>query len=77
MPARNKGARLWLRRARRDRKTGDSHNAVWIIRDGQHTEAQAAAKMIVQELREFSPNTSTESTSRKRPKASVIPLKSR
>jgi hypothetical protein len=36
MPARNKGARLWLRRARRDRQTGESHNAVWIIRDGKH-----------------------------------------
>ena len=44
---------------------------------GSIQRAQAAAKMIVQELREFSPNTSTESTSRKRPKASVIPLKSR
>jgi len=44
---------------------------------GSIQRAQAAAKMIVQELREFSPNTSTESTSRKRLKASVIPLKSR
>ena len=44
MPARNKGARLWLRRARRDRKTGDSHNAVWIIRDGPHTEGTGCRK---------------------------------
>ena len=77
MPARNKGARLWLRRARRDRKTGDSHNAGGSSEMGRIQRAQAAAKMIVQELREVSPNTSTESTSRKRPKASVIPLKSR
>jgi hypothetical protein len=38
MPIRGKGARLWLRRARRDRNTGDTHNAIWIIRDGKHTE---------------------------------------
>jgi integrase len=38
MPFRTKGARLWLRRARRDRKAGDSRNAIWIIRDGKHTE---------------------------------------
>ena len=39
--------------------------------------AQAAAKMIVQELKGRSPNTSTGSTSIKRPKGRVIPLKSR
>jgi hypothetical protein len=44
MPARSKGARLWLRRARRDRKTGESHNAVWIIRDGKHTEGTGCRK---------------------------------
>jgi hypothetical protein len=44
MPARSKGARLWLRRARRDRKTGDSHNAVWIIRDGKYTEGTGCRK---------------------------------
>jgi hypothetical protein len=44
MPARSKGARLWLRKARRDRKTGESHNAVWIIRDGKHTEGTGCCK---------------------------------
>ena len=44
MPARSKGARLWLRRARRDRKTGEAHNAVWIIRDGKHTEGTGCRK---------------------------------
>jgi hypothetical protein len=44
MPARSKGARLWLRRARRDRKTGESHNAVWIIRDGKRTEGTGCRK---------------------------------
>jgi hypothetical protein len=39
--------------------------------------AQAAARMIVKELKERSPSTLTESTSPKRPKARVIPLKSR
>lgn len=39
--------------------------------------AQAAARMIVQELKERSPNTSTGSISKKRPKGRVIPLKSR
>jgi hypothetical protein len=39
--------------------------------------AQAAARMIVQELKGHSPNTSTGSTSSKRPKARVIRLKSR
>jgi hypothetical protein len=38
--------------------------------------AQAAAKMIVKELKERSSNISTESTSPKRAKARVIPLKS-
>jgi hypothetical protein len=44
---------------------------------GSIRRAQAAARMIVKELKERSPNTSTESTSLKRPKGSVIPLKSR
>jgi hypothetical protein len=77
MPTRSKGARLWLRRARRDRRTGESHNAVWIIRDGTIQRAQAAARMIVQELKGHSPNTLTGSTSSKRPKGRVIRLKSR
>jgi integrase len=44
MPTRSKGARLWLRRARRDRTTGESHNAVWIIRDGNHQESTGCRK---------------------------------
>src|SRR5260370_30619302 len=44
MPARSKGARLWLRRARRDRKSGETHNAVWIIRDGKHSEGTGCRK---------------------------------
>ena len=39
--------------------------------------AQAAARMIVQELKGLSPNISTGSTSSKRPKGRVIRLKSR
>jgi hypothetical protein len=39
--------------------------------------AQAAARMIVKQLKEHSPSISTESTSPKRAKARVIPLKSR
>jgi hypothetical protein len=39
--------------------------------------AQAAARMIVKELKERSPSTSTESTSPKRRQARVIPLKPR
>ena len=39
--------------------------------------AQAAARMIVQELKGHSPNISTGSTSSKRPKGHVIRLKSR
>jgi hypothetical protein len=44
MPTRSKGARLWLRRARRDRTTGESHNAGWIIRDGNHQEGTGCRK---------------------------------
>jgi hypothetical protein len=44
---------------------------------GSIRRAQAAARMIVKELKERSPNTSTGNTSTKRPKGSVIPLKSR
>jgi hypothetical protein len=43
---------------------------------GNIQRAQAAARMIVKELKERSPSTSTESTSPKRSKARVIPLKS-
>jgi hypothetical protein len=39
--------------------------------------AQAAARMIVQELKGHSPNTSTGNTSSKRPRGRVIRLKSR
>ena len=44
MPARSKGARLWLRRPRRDRKTGEKHSAVWIIRDGKHSAGTGCRK---------------------------------
>jgi len=36
MPAKSKGARLWLRKARRDRAGRITHPAVWLIRDGNH-----------------------------------------
>jgi integrase len=38
MPARSKGARLWLRKARR-RRGRITHAAVWIIRDGEHQQS--------------------------------------
>jgi hypothetical protein len=44
---------------------------------GSIRRAQAAARMIVKELKERSRNTSTGNTSPKRPKVSVVPLKSR
>jgi hypothetical protein len=78
MPTRSKGARLWLRRARRDRTTGESHNAVWIIRDGNHQEGTGCRKDDrAGAEKERSPNTSIGSTSKKRPKGRVIPLRSR
>jgi integrase len=36
MPAKSKGPRLWLRKARRDRAGRITHPAVWLIRDGNH-----------------------------------------
>jgi integrase len=38
MSARSKGARLWLRRARRDADARITHTATWVIRDGEHQE---------------------------------------
>jgi integrase len=38
MPARSKGARLWLRPARRGEAGGITHVATWIVRDGEHQE---------------------------------------
>jgi integrase len=38
MSARSKGARLWLRRERRDANGRISHVATWVIRDGEHQE---------------------------------------
>jgi integrase len=39
MSARSKGARLWLRRARRDAEGHITHVATWVIRDGEHQES--------------------------------------
>ena len=39
MPTRSKGARLWLRKARRDKRGRVTHGAVWIILDGKHQES--------------------------------------
>jgi hypothetical protein len=76
------------RREARGRDCG-SDARVAIEKPGNHTtqcgssetdnirRAQAAARMIVQELKERSPNTSTGSTLKKHPKGHVIPLKSR
>jgi hypothetical protein len=72
----------------RERGCGSEERAV-TEKPGNHTmqcgsseteniqRAQAAARMIVQELKGHSPNTSTGSTSSKRPKGRVIRLKSR
>ena len=38
MSARSKGARLWLRRERRDTEGHITHGATWVIRDGEHQE---------------------------------------
>jgi integrase len=35
----NKGARLWLRKARRDKRGKISHPAAWLILDGKHQES--------------------------------------
>lgn len=39
MPAQAKGARLWLRKARRDARGKITHPAVWLILDGKHQES--------------------------------------
>jgi integrase len=39
MPARAKGPRLWLRKARRDKRGAITHPAVWIILDGRRQES--------------------------------------
>lgn len=39
MPAKAKGARLWLRRARRDSRGRITHPAVWVILDGPHQQS--------------------------------------
>jgi hypothetical protein len=38
MPTRSKGARLWLRKARRDKRGRVTHASTWIILDGNHQE---------------------------------------
>src|SRR5215471_6701370 len=39
MPRRSKGARLWLRNAQYDRDGNITHQAVWLIKDGEHRES--------------------------------------
>jgi integrase len=39
MPSPSKGARLWLRKAQRDKSGRVTHRAVWLIRDGNHQES--------------------------------------
>lgn len=40
MPARSKGPRLWWRKPRRSKRTGNiTHPGVWLIRDGKHQES--------------------------------------
>ncbi len=39
MPADSKGPRLWLRKARRDKRGRITHRAVWLILDGEHQES--------------------------------------
>ena len=44
MPAQSKGARLWLRPARHDKRGRTTHKAVWIIRDGGHQQSTECAR---------------------------------
>src|ERR1043166_7806972 len=44
MPRRSKGARLWLRPARRDERERVTHPAVWLIRDGAHQESTGCGR---------------------------------
>jgi hypothetical protein len=77
MPAKSKGPRLWLRKARRDRAGRITHPAVYVIRDGEYQESTGCGHETVSALKESSSSTSTASTPRRRRKAPVIPIKSR
>jgi hypothetical protein len=44
MPAKSKGPRLWLRKARRNRTRHITHAAVWIILDGEHQESTGCSQ---------------------------------
>jgi hypothetical protein len=44
MPAEYKGPRLWLRKARRDRRGRTTHRAVWLILDGEHQESTGCGR---------------------------------
>jgi len=44
MPAEYKGPRLWLRKARRDKRGRTTHKAVWLILDGEHQESTGCGR---------------------------------
>src|SRR5207248_573845 len=44
MPISSKGARLWLRRERRDNRGRITHPAVYIIRDGEYQESTGCGR---------------------------------
>ena len=44
MPAESKGPRLWLRKARRDKRGRPTHRAVWLILDGEHQESTGCGR---------------------------------
>jgi integrase len=44
MPAECKGPRLWLRKARRDKRGRTTHQAVWLILDGEHQESTGCGR---------------------------------
>jgi integrase len=44
MPAKSKGPRLWLRKARRDNAGKITHAAVWLILDGKHQESTECSR---------------------------------
>ena len=44
MPANSKGPRLWLRKARRDKRGRPTHRAVWLILDGEHQESTGCGR---------------------------------
>ena len=76
MPRTASGPHLWLRKERRDKRTGRvTHNAVWLIIDGKAQESTGAAEQTVTELRERLSATLTSSTPTPQQRASVTPLR--